>query len=203
LLFPSRFGRLLENEPMSHATKEHVEGGRHRTWAALARSLSHGSQMTSWSTPPRCSFVWTATCHLSVVTLLQWQHSSSRVACIILHVTNGSARSGAASSQTSLIWISSLQFPLLTSSRYGITNFMELSPSWEAASCAATQEFPNILWDPNTHCRVQTSPPLVPFLCQINPVCKLLTLEVRQRWNQLQNRVAETTMNFYKTPFLM
>jgi hypothetical protein len=25
---------------------------------------------------------------------------------------------------------------------------MELSPSWEAASCAATQEFPSILWNP-------------------------------------------------------
>jgi hypothetical protein len=67
----------LRTKPMSHATKEHEEGGRHRTWAALARSLSHGSQMTSCSTPPRCSFVWTATCHLSVVTLLQWQHSST------------------------------------------------------------------------------------------------------------------------------
>jgi hypothetical protein len=25
---------------------------------------------------------------------------------------------------------------------------MELSPSWEAANCAVTQEFPNILWGP-------------------------------------------------------
>jgi hypothetical protein len=28
---------------------------------------------------------------------------------------------------------------------------MELSPFWEAASCAAIQEFPNILWNPKLH----------------------------------------------------
>jgi hypothetical protein len=31
------------------------------------------------------------------------------------------------------------------------TNFMELSPSWEAANCAATQEIPSILWNPKVH----------------------------------------------------
>jgi hypothetical protein len=40
---------------------------------------------------------------------------------------------------------------------------MELSLSLEAASCAATQELPNILWNPK-------SPPLIPFLNQINSV---------------------------------
>jgi hypothetical protein len=35
---------------------------------------------------------------------------------------------------------------------------MELSPCWEAASCTAAQEFPNILWRTNIHYRVYRSP---------------------------------------------
>jgi hypothetical protein len=47
---------------------------------------------------------------------------------------------------------------------------MELSPSWGADNCAATQELPSILQNPKIQYRVHKSLPPAPILSHINPI---------------------------------
>jgi hypothetical protein len=72
----------------------------------------------------------------------------------------------------------------LTTCFYPVTHsLMELSPPWEAANCAGTQEFPSILWTPKVHYRVHKSFPLQPILSQINSIHRIPFYQLRSILN--------------------
>jgi hypothetical protein len=47
---------------------------------------------------------------------------------------------------------------------------MEMNPFLETTSRSASQEFPNILWNPEVQFLVSKAPSLLPILSQMNPV---------------------------------
>jgi hypothetical protein len=83
------------------------------------------------------------------------------------------------------------KFPLVT------TNFMELNPSWESASCAATQGLPKTLWNPKVHYRVHKSPPLVPILSHINLVHTTPSYLSEIHFNVMHPLTSSLTLGFW------
>jgi hypothetical protein len=62
-----------------------------------------------------------------------------------------------------------MKSPIFWDVTYITHSLTELSPSREAAKCAAkTEEFPSILWNPKVHYRINKNPPLFPILNQID-----------------------------------
>jgi hypothetical protein len=118
---------------------------KHIVWAQASYSQFSWPRLKRWKTMP---------CSCSFKSIIEMANSSENNFLPTEHIHLCRV------SLSYLLFKSLLDILLLT---YLLT---ELSPSWEAANCAATQELPSILWNSKVHHRV----PMVPILSQINPV---------------------------------
>jgi hypothetical protein len=77
---------------------------------------------------------------------------------------------------------------------YIIGNYLlsELSPSWEAANCAATQELPSILRNPKVHQRVHKSPHMYVYIIGIT---RKTNIPLQLITSKLNSNDAASTVN--------